>query len=117
MVISSQHRFQSNKEREIVMNNNEFNSSVDVASLASVPFSSVPNAPESDVFPKAQKKKGGFAALSPERVREIASKGGKSAWLKGTAHKFAVGEEASRNGKKGGLICQANKRTKKNENV
>jgi len=47
-------------------------------------------------------KKRGFGAMSPERQREIASRGGKAAHAKGTAHEFTSGDEASRAGKKGG---------------
>ena len=43
----------------------------------------------------------GFAAMSEERQREIASKGGKAAHAKGTAHQF-TSEEARRAGRKGG---------------
>ena len=43
----------------------------------------------------------GFASLTPERRRDIASQGGKAAHLAGTAHEFTV-EEARKAGKKGG---------------
>lgn len=43
----------------------------------------------------------GFAVISPERMRQIASQGGKAAHAKGTAHKF-TSEEARAAGKKGG---------------
>ena len=43
----------------------------------------------------------GFAGMSAEKQREIASKGGKAAHEKGTAHQFNS-EEASAAGKKGG---------------
>src|SRR5438552_2787877 len=39
------------------------------------------------------KKRRGFAAMDPERQREIASKGGRAAHEKGTAHEW-TGEEA-----------------------
>ena len=45
--------------------------------------------------------KRGFASMSEEKVREIASKGGKAAHEKGTAHEFDS-EEARRAGRKGG---------------
>ena len=53
-----------------------------------------------------QVKKGrgrGFASMSPEKKREIASKGGKSAQALGTAHKWTSEEaqQASRS-RKGG---------------
>jgi general stress protein YciG len=43
----------------------------------------------------------GFASMSPDKQREIASKGGKAAHQKGTAHQF-TSEEARAAGKKGG---------------
>lgn len=48
----------------------------------------------------------GFAAISPERRREIASKGGKAAHAKGTAHKFTT-DEARAAGTKGGNAFHA----------
>lgn len=45
--------------------------------------------------------KQGFASMSPEKQRTIASNGGKAAHAKGTAHQFSV-EEARAAGKKGG---------------
>jgi general stress protein YciG len=42
----------------------------------------------------------GLAALSPERRREIASKGGRTSQSRGTAHQWTA-EEASAAGKKG----------------
>lgn len=45
----------------------------------------------------------GFAAMSAEKRAEIASKGGKAAHVKGTAHKFKFGSELAKNaGFKGG---------------
>lgn len=43
----------------------------------------------------------GFAAMDPAQQREIASKGGRAAHQKGTAHEFTK-EEAARAGRKGG---------------
>ena len=45
----------------------------------------------------------GFASMDPERQREIASKGGKAAHRKGTAHQWTA-DEAREAGKKGGTI-------------
>lgn len=45
--------------------------------------------------------KRGFASMDKERVREIASEGGKAAHRKGTAHEFSS-EEAREAGRKGG---------------
>lgn len=53
----------------------------------------------------AQGKEGkshrGFAAMPPEKQREIASKGGKAAHESGRAHEF-TSEEAAEAGRKGG---------------
>jgi general stress protein YciG len=46
-------------------------------------------------------KKMGFAAMDPEKVKEISSKGGRKAHEMGVAHQFSV-EEAREAGKKGG---------------
>jgi general stress protein YciG len=43
----------------------------------------------------------GFASMDEERVREIASRGGKAAHAKGTAHEF-TSDEAREAGRKGG---------------
>lgn len=43
----------------------------------------------------------GFASMTPERRREIASLGGKSAHAKGNAHEW-TSEEARAAGRKGG---------------
>lgn len=47
------------------------------------------------------KTRRGFAALSSERQREIASLGGKAAHAKGTAHEFTQAEAIAA-GRKGG---------------
>lgn len=48
------------------------------------------------------KSKGrGFASMDPEKQKSIASKGGRAAHAKGTAHEFTP-EEAKRAGRKGG---------------
>lgn len=52
-----------------------------------------------------KKQRRGFAAMSPEKQREIASLGGKAAHAKGTAHEFSP-EEARTAGRKGGLAAQ-----------
>jgi general stress protein YciG len=51
---------------------------------------------------KKGKSRRGFAAMSPERQREIASQGGRAAHQKGTAHQF-TSEEAAKAGRIGGL--------------
>lgn len=52
-----------------------------------------------------EKSKRGFASLSPEKMREIASKGGKAAHAKGTAHQWDS-LEASLAGQKGGRMSR-----------
>lgn len=47
------------------------------------------------------KRPRGFAAISREKVKEIARLGGKAAHAAGTAHEFSV-EEAREAGSKGG---------------
>jgi general stress protein YciG len=49
----------------------------------------------------AEKSRRGFAGMDPQKQREIASKGGKAAHAKGTAHEFTP-EEAREAGRKGG---------------
>jgi general stress protein YciG len=44
----------------------------------------------------------GFASMDPTKQREIASKGGKAAHLKGTAHEWSS-DEAREAGRKGGM--------------
>ena len=50
----------------------------------------------------------GFASMSPEKQRKIASKGGRAAHDRGTAHKFTA-EEASAAGKLGGMTVSQNR--------
>ena len=52
-----------------------------------------------------RKERRGFASMSPERQREIASKGGRAAHEKGTAHEWTA-EEARRAGRKGGQVSR-----------
>ena len=52
----------------------------------------------------ADKEERGFAAMDEEKQREIASKGGKVAHEKGTAHEFSP-EEAREAGSKGGEVA------------
>ena len=47
------------------------------------------------------KSRRGFAAMSPERQRQIASQGGRAAHEQGVAHEWSR-EEARQAGKKGG---------------
>ncbi len=52
--------------------------------------------------PKARR---GFASMSAEKQREIASKGGQAAHAKGTAHEWSSGE-ARDAGRKGGMVSR-----------
>jgi general stress protein YciG len=54
----------------------------------------------------AEKSARGFAAMDKAKQREIASKGGKAAHAKGTAHEFTP-EEAREAGRKGGQAAHA----------
>jgi len=47
--------------------------------------------------------------MSPEKQREIASRGGKAAQASGRAHRFTEGEEAREAGRLGGLASAENK--------
>ena len=50
----------------------------------------------------------GFASMDREKQRSIASKGGKAAHAKGTAHEFTP-EEAREAGRKGGMVVSQNR--------
>ncbi|MDB5932402.1 MAG: hypothetical protein JWR60_4109 [Polaromonas sp.] len=56
---------------------------------------------------KGGKSERGFAAMDPERQREIASEGGKAAHQSGNAHEFNS-EEAREAGRKGGQSSGGN---------
>jgi uncharacterized protein len=56
-------------------------------------------------MPGERKERRGFASMSPEKQREIASKGGRAAHAKGTAHEW-TSEEARSAGRKGGQISR-----------
>ncbi|MDE3155972.1 MAG: stress-induced protein [Acidobacteriota bacterium] len=52
-----------------------------------------------------RKERRGFASMSPEKQREIASKGGRAAHEKGTAHEW-TSDEARQAGRKGGQVSR-----------
>lgn len=52
-----------------------------------------------------QKATRGFGSMAAEKQREIASKGGRAAHVKGTAHEWTT-EEARAAGRKGGQISR-----------
>lgn len=60
---------------------------------------------------RVSKAQRGFANMDPEKQKRIASKGGKAAHAKGTAHEFTV-EEARKAGKLGGQASHKNYKRK-----
>lgn len=58
-----------------------------------------------DVTTGEHKERRGFASMSREKQREIASKGGRAAHQKGTAHEW-TSDEARSAGRKGGQISR-----------
>jgi general stress protein YciG len=52
-----------------------------------------------------RKERRGFASMTPEKQREIASKGGRAAHEKGTAHEWTA-DEARNAGRKGGQVSR-----------
>jgi uncharacterized protein len=56
-------------------------------------------------YPKARR---GFAVMSPEKRREIASKGGRAAHEQGVAHQWTA-DEARLAGHKGGCASRASR--------
>ena len=52
-----------------------------------------------------RKERRGFASMSAEKQREIASKGGRAAHEKGTAHEWTA-DEARNAGRKGGQVSR-----------
>jgi len=57
------------------------------------------------VSTEQRKERRGFASMSPEKQREIASKGGRAAHEKGTAHEWTA-DEARNAGRKGGQVSR-----------
>ncbi len=76
------------------MNDTSHTSSHDVTSTAAVSASAAEKAVHG-------KKPRGFATMTPERIREIASAGGKAAHAQGKAHRWTV-DQAREAGRKGG---------------
>jgi len=64
--------------------------------------------PSSAETPRSGTSRRGFASMNREKQREIASKGGKAAHAKGTAHEFTP-DEARQAGRKGGLAVSQNR--------
>lgn len=70
------------------------------------PVSSNDLGPTTERKPASQR---GFAAMERDKQRAIASKGGKAAHEKGTAHEFTP-DEARQAGKKGGEVVSQNRK-------
>jgi general stress protein YciG len=86
----------------VPMNDDEVREEAEAnAERQSSPPSSAASAPAS--------RRRGFAAMDESRQREIASKGGRAAHEKGTAHEFTR-DEARAAGKKGGEVVSQNRR-------
>ena len=60
------------------------------------------------------KSRRGFAAMSPETQRRIASEGGKASHASGRGHRFSA-DEARDAGRKGGLVSRRGKAADKNK--
>jgi general stress protein YciG len=60
---------------------------------------------EEDAVDGVRKERRGFASMPAEKQREIASKGGRAAHEKGTAHEWTP-DEARNAGRKGGQISR-----------
>jgi general stress protein YciG len=56
---------------------------------------------KTETSPERSKSSRGFASMTTSRQRELASKGGKAAHAKGSAHEF-TSDEAREAGRKGG---------------
>jgi len=54
----------------------------------------------------------GFASMGPERLREVCSRGGKTTWARGTAHKWTAGEEAQQAARRGAAARKAKRAQK-----
>src|SRR5256885_7763895 len=61
--------------------------------------------PGGSVVNTERKERRGFASMSPEKQREIASKGGRAAHEKGTAHEWTA-DEARSAGRRGGQVSR-----------
>jgi uncharacterized protein len=66
---------------------------------------------KSRVEEKKTKKKIGFAAMNPERHRQICSEGGRASHRQGVGHEWTA-EEARAAGRKGGLAAAKKKKGK-----
>jgi len=75
-----------------------------------------PAVPADGEQPVRRKERRGFASMSPEKQREIASKGGRAAHQKGTAHEWSS-DEARDAGRKGGMASRGGRGKLPNESI
>ena len=80
-------------------------SSVTAASLADMTAAKPATRPANRVGTKSRR---GFAAMSPDTQRRIASEGGKASHASGRGHRFSA-DEARDAGRKGGLVSRRGK--------
>jgi predicted GIY-YIG superfamily endonuclease/general stress protein YciG len=75
-------------------------------------FSGIRDAARSAITPEdiMAKEDRGFASMDPNKQREIASKGGRAAHQKGTAHEWTA-DEAREAGRKGGQASRLRRRS------
>ena len=79
--------------------------------VASSQSAASPTAPKPATRPANRlgtKSRRGFAAMSPETQRRIASEGGKASHASGRGHRFSA-DEARDAGRKGGLVSRRGK--------
>ena len=81
------------------------NTAVLTAELAVAPAPKNNTRPANRVGTKSRR---GFAAMSPETQRRIASEGGKASHASGRGHRFSA-DEARDAGRKGGLVSRRGK--------
>ena len=81
--------------------------SLSTTSETAAPLAKVASRPANRVGTKSRR---GFAAMSPETQRRIASEGGKASHASGRGHRFSA-DEARDAGRKGGLVSRRGKTT------
>ena len=86
-----------------------FTSNVATTTIPSLTSAKVSTRPANRMGTKSRR---GFAAMSPETQRRIASEGGKASHASGRGHRFSA-EEARDAGRKGGLISRRGKSNSK----
>ena len=93
-------------ENEIVNNEETSTTTVESPSPVAEPVKQADAIAQADMAPQAETaaapRRRGFAAMDRDRVKAIASKGGRAAHAAGTAHQFSA-DEARTAGKKGGM--------------